>query len=70
MCAVLTELHVRFQGGFAGKECIVRVGAGNGEEGREIAKLHPSDNNSLQVSPSEITLVYYYIIMNFIMVLP
>ena len=48
--AVLTELHVQFQGGFAGRECEIRAGEREEKEGREIAQFHPSDNNSVQVS--------------------
>lgn len=48
--AVVAELHVQFQGGFAGRECEVRAAEREGEEWREIARFHPSDNNSIQVS--------------------
>ena len=48
--AVVTELHVQFQGGFAGRECEVRAVEREGKEGREITQFHPLDNNSVQVS--------------------
>lgn len=42
----MTELHVRFQGGFAGQECVLLAG----DEMTEVARFYPEDSNSLQVS--------------------
>ena len=47
--AVTRELCVRFQGGFAGKECAL-MGGETEENLREIAQFYPTDSNSLQVS--------------------
>ena len=47
--AIATELCVRFQGGFAGRECVVLAGQEE-KELQEVAQLHPNDDNSLQVS--------------------
>ena len=47
--AVVEEIRVRFQGGFAGRECALMAGsseAGLAEEGQ----FYPKDSNSLQVS--------------------
>lgn len=49
--AIARELCVRFQGGFAGKECLVMGGATE-EDLKEIAQFYPTDSNSLQVSSS------------------
>lgn len=48
--AVAAELRVQFQGGFVGRECEVRGAAREGEEWKEIAQFHASDNNRIQVS--------------------
>ena len=48
--AFVSELHMQFQGGFAGRECELRVGEKSGKEGTVLMQFHPSDNNSLQVS--------------------
>ena len=48
--AVAAELRVQFQGGFVGRECGVRGAAREGEEWKEIAQFHASDNNRIQVS--------------------
>ncbi|GAB6029775.1 Nuclear receptor 2C2-associated protein [Chamberlinius hualienensis] len=45
------ELHIRFQGGFTGKDCSIQ---GQSENEIDVVKLHsfyPEDNNSLQVFP-------------------
>ena len=48
--AVVSELRVQFQGGFAGRECELRAGETGREEEREITQFRPLDNNTLQVS--------------------
>ena len=49
--AVVRELRVQFQGGFAGRECELKAGGGGGgEEDRVLMQFYPSDTNSLQVS--------------------
>ena len=47
--AVAKRLELRFQGGFAGKECVLM--AGNAEDKlTEIQRFYPEDSNSIQVS--------------------
>ena len=51
--AVVRELQIQFQGGFAGRECELKAAGRPGEEeeeDRELMQFFPSDNNSLQVS--------------------
>ena len=50
--AVVSQLRVQFQGGFAGRECELRAGGreGEGETELTLIQFHPSDDNSLQVS--------------------
>ena len=53
--AVVRHLQIQFQGGFAGRECELRVaGSSGGEEERQIMEFHPSDSNCLQVSNEEL----------------
>ena len=52
--AVVRELRVQFQGGFAGRECELKAGGGAGEGGRVLMQFYPSDTNSLQVSQKNI----------------
>ena len=58
---LIDELHIQFQGGFAGRDCALQgLGADRGCElqGGEISKneyknlieFYPEDSNSLQVS--------------------
>ncbi|CAI8058468.1 Nuclear receptor 2C2-associated protein [Geodia barretti] len=50
--AVVRELRVQFQGGFAGRECELKAGGGGGgEEDRVLMQFYPSDTNSLQIFP-------------------
>ncbi|XP_054715074.1 nuclear receptor 2C2-associated protein-like [Uloborus diversus] len=44
----IAELHIQFQGGFAGKNCWVEVKKEDKME--KLHSLYPSDNNSLQIS--------------------
>ncbi|XP_064609183.1 nuclear receptor 2C2-associated protein-like [Liolophura sinensis] len=45
----LQEMHIRFQGGFAGKECWIEV---EGAENKvDPIKFYPEDSNSLQRFP-------------------
>ena len=59
--AIVTELRVQFQGGFAGRDCELRRGgrAGNVEEGNLLTEFHPLDNNSVQVSFHEMCLTIW-----------
>ena len=50
-CAVVRDLCLQFQGGFAGKECVVMSGKSE-EDLKEILQFYPADTNSLQVSYS------------------
>ena len=46
--AVAKRLELRFQGGFAGKECVLM--AGDSEDSlTEVQCFYPEDTNSLQV---------------------
>ncbi|GFT30180.1 nuclear receptor 2C2-associated protein [Trichonephila clavipes] len=42
------EIHIQFQGGFAGKECWIE-GNVNGEKNK-ICSIYPEDSNALQIS--------------------
>ncbi|XP_013389358.1 nuclear receptor 2C2-associated protein [Lingula anatina] len=46
---VIEELHIQFQGGFAGKECHVEVASIKSDEFTELTKIFPEDSNKLQV---------------------
>ncbi len=47
--ALAKRLELRFQGGFAGKECVLL--AGDSEDSlAEVQHFYPEDSNSLQVS--------------------
>ena len=52
--AVVREMRVQFQGGFAGRECELSALGESGEEERVVVKFYPSDTNSLQVSRMEL----------------
>lgn len=53
--AAVERLEIRFQGGFAGKECVLM--AGDSESNlEELLNFYPQDNNSLQVSFTNIQL--------------
>ena len=47
--ATVREVQVRFQGGFAGKECAIMAGNSDAEL-QEIGQFYPKDGNSVQVS--------------------
>lgn len=47
--AVVREIQVRFQGGFAGQECALLAGASEADL-QEVERFFPKDSNSLQVS--------------------
>ena len=58
---VITELHIQFQGGFAGRDCVLQgleAGRDSVLQGSETSKteykkmleFYPGDSNSLQVS--------------------
>lgn len=44
----VTELHIMFQGGFAGKSCWVEVKKSEGGEFERAADFFPEDTNKLQ----------------------
>ncbi|GFR07485.1 nuclear receptor 2C2-associated protein [Trichonephila clavata] len=46
--ATVEEIHIQFQGGFAGKECWIE-GNVNGEMNK-ICSIYPEDSNALQIS--------------------
>lgn len=47
-----SEVHLQFQGGFAGKEVQIETGSDGPSSGTIVLKeLYPEDNNALQVSP-------------------
>ncbi|KAL3866821.1 hypothetical protein ACJMK2_044083 [Sinanodonta woodiana] len=45
----LQELHIQFQGGFAGRECSIEGSEVPGREMKKIAEFYPEDVNSLQI---------------------
>ncbi|XP_064620850.1 nuclear receptor 2C2-associated protein-like [Lineus longissimus] len=45
---IIQELHLQFQGGFAGKDCIIE-GAQSGEELTKLADFYPEDVNKTQI---------------------
>ena len=47
--AVVEEIHVKFQGGFAGRECALMAGCSEARL-EEVEQFYPKDSNSLQVS--------------------
>ena len=47
--ATLREVQMRFQGGFAGKECAIMAGNFDSEL-QEIGQFYPKDGNSMQIS--------------------
>ena len=47
--AVVREVQIRFQGGFAGRECVLMAGDSETEL-VEIVQFYPKDRNSVQVS--------------------
>ena len=47
--AVVREIQIRFQGGFAGRECVLMAGDSETEL-VEIGHCYPKDRNSVQVS--------------------
>ena len=58
---VIDELHIQFQGGFAGRDCVLQrleAGRDSASQGSETSKaeyknmleFYPGDSNSLQVS--------------------
>ena len=47
--AVVREVQIRFQGGFAGQECVLMAGDSETEL-VEIGHFYPKDRNSVQVS--------------------
>ena len=50
MPTIVSEIRIRFQGGFAGGDCTL-VGKGEGvASDLELTKFYPKDNSSLQVS--------------------
>lgn len=57
--AVAKRLELRFQGGFAGKECVLL--AGNAEDKlTEIQRFYPEDINSNQVSCIHLNVLHDY----------
>lgn len=46
----IAELHVQFQGGFAGKDCWVEGRTHKESDWVKLEHFYPEDNNSLQVS--------------------
>jgi hypothetical protein len=46
---IIKELHIQFQGGFAGKDCFIE-GAHSDGELTKIAYFYPDDVNKTQVS--------------------
>ena len=46
---LVEELHVKFQGGFAGKTCILQAG-NSMEDLKDLATFYPEDISSKQVS--------------------
>lgn len=47
--AVATRVELKFQGGFAGRECVLMAGVSEGKL-EEIRRFYPEDINSNQVS--------------------
>ena len=47
---LVSQIIVRFQGGFAGKECSLQGLEEAAEDGTELLKFYPKDISSLQVS--------------------
>ncbi|XP_035205162.1 nuclear receptor 2C2-associated protein-like isoform X2 [Stegodyphus dumicola] len=43
----LEELHIQFQGGFAGKESWIEIR--DGDDMGKVQSIYPEDNNSLQI---------------------
>ena len=59
--AVVREMRVQFQGGFAGRECELSALGESGEEERALVKFYPSDTNSLQVLRMELWICVVYV---------
>ena len=55
--AAVRRVVIRFQGGFAGKECVLKSGDSEGDL-KVVQQFYPQDNNSLQVS-----INYYWMCM-------
>lgn len=53
IASVAKRIELKFQGGFAGRECVLLAGD-SGEKLQEIQKFYPEDINSKQVSFSNI----------------
>ncbi|XP_077538538.1 nuclear receptor 2C2-associated protein [Haemaphysalis longicornis] len=50
-----SEVHLQFQGGFAGKEVQIETGSDGPSSGTSVLKkLYPEDNNALQKFPLEL----------------
>ncbi|XP_019852300.1 PREDICTED: nuclear receptor 2C2-associated protein-like isoform X1 [Amphimedon queenslandica] len=47
------ELRIRFQGGFAGRDCLFQIGGGRSQEMSKEISFHPKDSNNLQCFPME-----------------
>ena len=60
--AVVKEVRVQFQGGFAGRECeLSALGESGDEERTLVVKFYPSDTNSLQVLRMELWICVVYV---------
>ena len=46
---VVKEVHIKFQGGFAGQDCHVEGRLGTEEEMEKMTEFYPDDINALQV---------------------
>eukprot|EP00731_Ephydatia_muelleri_P016390 Em0009g814a len=46
---LVKEIHIRFQGGFSGSECVILAGSSELDV-CEIQRLYPADTSSLQIS--------------------
>ena len=60
--AVAKRIELKFQGGFAGRECVLLTGD-SGEKLQEIQKFYPEDINSNQVSFHSRNILYIAICM-------
>ena len=50
VAATVSSVHIRFQGGFASKECVLMTQYNTDSDWTELQDIYPEDSNSLQVS--------------------
>lgn len=58
---MIEEVHIRFQGGFAGKESFLEGSEKSGQEYVRLTDIFPEDSNSLQISSIFLTQYYFKI---------